>query len=130
MPLDPAAKQVIDMLEELMPRVEHYESADDVRAYMLANRRELPEPDAVARVEHHVAPGAEGAGVVVRVYWPSDDEGEAYGAQLDAAGVDVVVHRAPGVFHGFFNMDAVLDGAKVAQQVAFDAMRPVLHGDG
>jgi acetyl esterase/lipase len=317
MPLDPAAKHVIDMLEELMPRVEHYESADDVRAFMLANRRELPEPDAVARVEHHVAPGADGAGVVVRVYWPSDDEtlrpgivffhgggwvigdleshdgacrrlataldavvvatdyrrapehkfpaavddcygalrwaaehaaelkidaarlavagdsaggnlaaavalmardrsgpplvyqllvypvidstagrndypskvdnatgyflhtdsmewyrtqylaseadgddpycspnaaaslaglppacivtaeydplrdeGEAYGAQLEAAGVDVVVHRAPGVFHGFFNMDAVLDGAKVAQQVAFDAMRPVLHGDG
>jgi acetyl esterase/lipase len=56
------------------------------------------------------------------------DEGEAYGAQLQAAGVDVVVHRAPGVFHGFFNMDAILDGAKVAQQIAFDAMRPVLHG--
>jgi len=67
MPLDPAAQRVIDMLEEVMPRVEHYESADDVRAIMLANRRDLPEPDAV--------------------------------------------HRA-------------------AQQVAFDAMRPVLHGDG
>jgi hypothetical protein len=40
-----------------------------------------------------------------------------------------VVHRAPGVFHGFFNMDAFLDGAKVAQQVAFDAMRPVLHAN-
>ena len=316
MPLDPAAQFVIDMLEEMMPRVEHYESADDVRAFMLANRRELPEPDAVARVEHHIAPGADGAGVVLRVYWPSDDatlrpgivyfhgggwvigdleshdgacrrlataldavvvatdyrrapehkfpaaaddcyaalvwaaehaaelqidetrlavagdsaggnlaaavalmardrsgpplvyqllvypvidstagrndypskvdnatgyflhtdsmewyraqylatdadgddpycspkmaasldglppacvvtaeydplrdEGEAYGAQLQAAGVDVVVHRAPGVFHGFFNMDAILDGAKVAQQVAFDAMRPVLHGN-
>src|SRR5262245_20982782 len=78
MPLDPAAQFVIDMLEEMMPRVEHYESADDVRAIMLANRRELPEPDAVAKVEHHVAPGARpsnigGAGVVVRVYWPSDD---------------------------------------------------------
>ena len=73
MPLDPAAQFMIDMLEEMMPRVEHYESADDVRAIMLANRRELPEPDAVARVEHHVAPGADGAGVVVRVYWPSDD---------------------------------------------------------
>jgi len=316
MPLDPAAQAMITMLEELMPRVEHYESADDVRAIMLANRRELPEPDAVARVEHHIAPGADGAGVVLRVYWPSDDaelrpgivffhgggwvigdleshdgacrrlataldavvvatdyrrapehrfpaatddcyaalvwaaehaadlqidetrlavagdsaggnlaaavalmtrdrngpplvyqllvypvidstagrndypskvdnatgyflhtdsmewyraqylaseadgddpycspnvaashaglppacvvtaefdplrdEGEAYGAQLAAAGVDVVVHRAPGVFHGFFNMDAILDGAKVAQQVAFDAMRPVLHGN-
>src|SRR4051812_18378026 len=315
MPLDPAAQSMIDMLEALMPRVEHYESADDVRAFMLANRRDLPAPDAVARVEHHIAPGADGAGIVLRVYWPSDDaalrpgivffhgggwvigdleshdgacrrlataldavvvatdyrrapehtfpaapddcyaalvwvaehaaelqvdetrlavardsaggnlaaavalmardrhgpplvyqllvypvidstasrndyasktdnatgyflhtdsmewyraqylatdadgddpycspnmatslaglppacivtaeydplrdEGEAYGAQLRAAGVDVVVHRAPGVFHGFFNMDAVLSAAKVAQQVAFDAMRPVLHG--
>jgi len=26
-------------------------------------------------------------------------------------------------------MDAILYGAKVAQRVAFDAMRPVLHGD-
>jgi len=67
--------------------------------------------------------------VITAEYDPLRDEGEAYGAQLDAAGVDVVVHRALGVFHGFFNMDAVLEGAKVAQQVAFDAMRPVLHGN-
>lgn len=54
------------------------------------------------------------------------DEGEHYGRALEAAGVEVAIYRAPGMFHGFFNMDAVLEGARDAQQVAFDAMRGAL----
>jgi acetyl esterase len=54
------------------------------------------------------------------------DEGEAYGTVLQAAGVTVTVHRAPGMFHGFFNMDAALTGAADAQAVAFAAMRSAL----
>ena len=314
MPLDPAAAALIEMLDQTFPRVEHYRSADDVRAAIAANPRAAAPPDPVARVEHHVAPGADGAGVVVRVYWPADDgahrpgivffhgggwvicdldshdglcrrlanaldavvvsvdyrrapehkfpaaaedcydalcwvaqnasdlwiderriavagdsaggnlaavtalmardrhgprlayqlliypvidstagrndypskrdnaegyflttasmewyraqyladdrdgnhpycspnraeslaglppafvltaeydplrdEGERYGELLREAGVPTTVHRALGMFHGFFNMDAVLDGAKEAQRVVFDAMRPVLH---
>ncbi len=72
MPLDPAAAAIIEMLEQVFPKVEQYASADDARAVLAANRTALPVED-VARVEHHVAPGADGAGVVVRVYWPSDD---------------------------------------------------------
>jgi acetyl esterase len=51
------------------------------------------------------------------------DEAEHYGTLLDAAGVPVLVYRAPGMFHGFFSMDAFLDGAKDAQAVTFAEMR-------
>jgi acetyl esterase len=73
MPLDPAAKGLIEMLEQAMPRAEHFENAEDLRAAMAAMTFEPPPVDPVARVEHHVAPGADGMGVVVRVYWPSED---------------------------------------------------------
>jgi acetyl esterase len=72
MPLDPTAATIIEMLDHAFPRVEEYRSADDARAFLAANRTPLAVED-VARVEHHVAPGADGAGVVVRVYWPADD---------------------------------------------------------
>jgi acetyl esterase/lipase len=54
---------------------------------------------------------------------PLRDEAEHYARQLEAAGVPVTMYRAEGMFHGFFNMDAVLPGAKDAQVVAFDATR-------
>jgi acetyl esterase len=74
MALDPAAKGLIEMLDQSMPRVEHYERAEDLRTAMAAIAFEAPPVDPVARVEHRVAPGADGMGVVVRVYWPSDDK--------------------------------------------------------
>lgn len=57
---------------------------------------------------------------------PLRDEGELYARLLEEAGVPVTMHRAPGMFHGFFNMDAALDGAKEAQRVAYGAARAVL----
>jgi acetyl esterase len=95
----------------------------------------LPNDD--AGEEPHVSPnlasshaGLPPTCVVTAEMDPLRDEGEHYGAQLEAAGVPVTVHRAPGMFHGFFNMDAVLDGAKDAQSVAFESARAALEPQG
>jgi acetyl esterase len=65
--------------------------------------------------------------VLTAEYDPLRDEGERYGERLGAAGVPVTVRRAPGLFHGFFNLDAVLEAAKAEQETLFAALRTALH---
>jgi len=42
------------------------------------------------------------------------DEGEAYAAALDVAGIRCVVHRAPGLTHGYINLTEVCPAARDA----------------
>ena len=53
--------------------------------------------------------------IITAEHDPLRDEGEAYGAALAAAGVDVTVTRYDGVFHSFLSFLAVLDEAVEAR---------------
>jgi acetyl esterase len=52
--------------------------------------------------------------VITAEYDPLRDQGIAYAEALRAAGNDVEAKTYPGMFHGFFVMDAFIDAAKVA----------------
>jgi len=72
MPMEPDVRALMELIEQGYPKVEEYAVADDARALLGTGSGLLPVED-VARVEHHIAPGADGAGIVVRVYSPADD---------------------------------------------------------
>lgn len=51
------------------------------------------------------------------------DEGEAYGAMLAAAGVDVAARRFDGVVHSFFVLPEIFDAARTAREWAVARLR-------
>lgn len=91
----------------------------------------LPTPEAGA--EPYAGPihasslaGLPPALIITAEYDPLRDEGEAYGAALEAAGVPAAVVRAPDMFHGFFSMGAFLPGAQSANDQTWAALRKAL----
>ena len=73
--------------------------------------------------------GVAPAFVLTAEYDPLRDQGEAYGEQLQAAGVPVRVVRYPGMIHGFVGME-VLDGAKQAVADIGTELRTALGAAG
>ena len=65
--------------------------------------------------------------VITSEYDPLRDEGEAYAARLQAAGVEATVSRYDGVVHDFMHMGAILDKARLAIDEAGAALRQALR---
>lgn len=61
--------------------------------------------------------------IITAGFDPLRDEGEAYAAQLKAAGVRIEVHRYAGLIHGFVNMIGGIDAAALALHDAATALR-------
>jgi acetyl esterase len=61
--------------------------------------------------------------VITAEYDPLRDQGMAYAEALAAAGVPVEAQVYEGMFHGFFAMTAMIDGAKVAFDDGVAALR-------
>ena len=64
--------------------------------------------------------------IITAEFDPLRDEGEAYAARLDAAGVPVTVTRYDGVIHGFFSMGDMIPEGKAAVDEAGEALRRAL----
>ena len=81
----------------------------------------VPEGGAVSREHPWVSPahaadlsGLPSAQVITAEYDPLRDEGEAYGARLREAGVEVRFERVDGHMHGFFGNPHLFDAAEQA----------------
>lgn len=71
--------------------------------------------------------GVAAATVITAECDPLRDEGEAYAAALQAAGVPVTARRFDGQVHPFVYMAGLIDAATEARQLIADQLRSALH---
>lgn len=66
--------------------------------------------------------------VITAEFDPLRDEGEAYAAKLEAAGVVVTAKRYDGMVHGFFSMGAITPVADQAVALVMGVLRKAMAG--
>ncbi|HEX9682688.1 MAG TPA: alpha/beta hydrolase [Acidimicrobiales bacterium] len=119
-------------------RSEHPSVVDNAEGWMLtaeqmrwfAHHYLGADPSPERRADPRVSPLAAGdlsglppALIVTAGFDPLRDEGDAYAAALEAAGVEVEHHRFPGMIHTFFNLIGFIDEAERAHALTADFLR-------
>jgi acetyl esterase len=76
MPLDPAARALIDVMNAVFPRLDEAKDGDEARASVAAAMAGMPvaEPDPIHHVEDRTI-AVDGGQITVRVYRPTTDQG-------------------------------------------------------
>ncbi len=66
--------------------------------------------------------------IITAEFDPLRDEGEAYAARLQEAGVPVILKRYDGMIHGFFNLGHVLDQSQAIDDCVTELRRVACEG--